>query len=286
LGLSSAQAVARVKRLTGVARAGHAGTLDPLATGLLLVALGEATKLAGYVSRSSKVYRFEVRWGEGRASDDAEGEVTGTSPVRPTGAEIRAKLGAFTGDILQVPPVFSAVHVKGKRAYALARKGETVVLAPRPATVARFELLRCIDPDRAEFEVEVSTGTYVRALARDLAIALGTLGHVTVLRRIRLGTVDEASAISLANLEALRHSPALAAAVLPLTTVLDDIPVLAVGNVGAERLRHGQPISAAELAPDTAPSEGGMALLLEAGRPVALVERAGEVLRPVRGFNL
>ena len=181
-GMTSTQVVGAVRRLLNAAKAGHAGTLDPLATGVLPIALGRATKTIPHLSGRPKLYWFRLRWGEARATDDAEGAVTETSDVRPDEASIRAALPSFTGRIEQVPPAYSAVKVAGARAYDLAREGAPPKLEPRPVTVYRIELLNIPDRDHAEFRVECASGTYMRGLARDLARALGTVGHVAALR--------------------------------------------------------------------------------------------------------
>jgi tRNA pseudouridine55 synthase len=278
-GMTSAQVVGRVRRLTNAAKAGHAGTLDPLATGILPIALGEATKTVAYVQDGAKTYRFTVRWGEERTTDDAEGEVTRTDPGRPSAAEIQALLPAFTGLIQQAPPAFSAIKLDGERAYDLARAGATVDLAPRPVRIDRFVLFGQIGPDEAEFEVDCGKGAYVRALARDLGRRLGCFGHVTALRRTRVGPYREAAAFSLAKLAELCDKPAPFEYLLPVETALDDIPALAVTGPQAERLHNGQPIMVLDAA-------DGPALVKNAGRPVALAEVAGGEVRPVRVFNL
>ena len=191
LGRSSAQVVAAVRRITGAAKAGHGGTLDPLATGVLPIALGEATKTVSYVMDGSKAYRFTLRFGEARTTDDREGAVTETSPARPTDAEIRAVLPRFTGLIEQVPPAFSALKVDGVRAYRLARAEEAVALAPRQVRIDRLELIARPDADTAEFLVRSGKGAYMRSLARDIARALGTVGHVAALRRTAVGPFRE-----------------------------------------------------------------------------------------------
>ncbi|MFO1189766.1 MAG: tRNA pseudouridine(55) synthase TruB [Alphaproteobacteria bacterium] len=239
-GLTSAQAVARVKRLTGAAKAGHAGTLDPLATGVLPIALGEATKTVSYVMDGAKTYRFTVRWGEARSTDDAEGPVTATHSGRPAEAEIQAVLPRFRGQIEQVPPVFSAIKVEGRRAYEMARADQAVVLASRRVMIRRLDLVARPDADHAVFEVECGKGTYMRSLARDIALALGTVGHVAALRRLRVGRFGEEQAISLEQEDHMGHSPALVAHLLPIETALDDIPALALTETEARKLRSGQ----------------------------------------------
>jgi tRNA pseudouridine55 synthase len=207
VGMTSTQAVAAVRRIFDAQKAGHAGTLDPLATGILAIALGEATKTVPFVQDAAKIYRFTASWGESRDSDDAEGKVTGTSPVRPTQDQITAMLPCFTGSLSQVPPAYSAIKVAGERAYDLAREGEEVVLEARLVQVFEARLLAA-GPDTAEFEILCGKGTYVRSWVRDIALALGTLGHVSALRRTRLGAFAEKDAVPLSSLTPFMHRPA------------------------------------------------------------------------------
>ena len=283
LGLSSAQGVAAIKRLGretgwGKLKVGHGGTLDPLATGVLPIALGEATKLTGRLLDATKGYRFTVSFGAATATDDAEGEVVATSDVRPGRAAILAALPAFTGAIVQIPPAYSALKVDGARAYALARAGESVELAARTLTIYSLELVDG-DGDSATLEALVSKGTYIRSLARDLALALGTVGHVSMLRRTKAGPFGEERAISLDKLAALGHSRALEQALLPLTAGLDDIPVLAVEPAQAAMLRQGRLL-------DGRPDSHGLHLATAGSVPVALVDVSADGVRVVRGFNL
>jgi len=288
LQMSSAQAVARVRRLLDAEKAGHGGTLDPLATGVLPVALGEATKTVAWTMEGAKTYRFTVRWGEARATDDAEGAVTGTSPVRPDAQAITGVLARFMGELLQRPPAYSALKVEGERAYDLARAGEAVTLEPRKVRINSLSLIAMPDTDHAEFEAIVGKGTYIRALARDIAEALGTVGHVAALRRTRVGPFQEAQAISLDNLATLVHSPRPLEHLLPVETALDDIPALAVTEAEADRLRCGQAVLPLR------PSDRAMLLELGDGhwvratckeKLVALARIAGGTLRPVRVLN-
>ncbi|WP_300784090.1 tRNA pseudouridine(55) synthase TruB [Enhydrobacter sp.] len=282
VGLGSTQAVGRVRRLFGAQKAGHGGTLDPLASGVLPIALGEATKTVPFVMDGRKEYHFTVRFGEARSTEDAEGEVTATSAVRPSGEAIHAVLGRFRGEIEQRPPAYSALKVDGRRAYDLARGGEAVELAPRKVRIDRLELLARPDVDHADFVVACGKGTYIRALGRDLALALGTVGHLSALRRTAAGPFRETAAISLSKLEALGHIPPLLGALAPVATALDDIPALALTDAQAARLRLGQPVS---LTRDAPPS--GALVRAEAGsRLVALVRSDGASLQPVRVFNL
>lgn len=240
LGRSSAWAVARVRHITGAAKAGHGGTLDPLATGVLPVALGEATKTVSYIQDGVKVYAFAVRWGQATQTDDGEGGVVAQSAVRPGAAEIEAALGDFTGDIDQTPPAYSAIKVDGKRAYALSRDGNAPVITPRRVRIDRFEWLASPTPDTAEFLVECGKGTYIRALARDLAVKLGTLGHVAAMRRLAVGAMTEKAAISLERLEEVVHSAAPDGYLHPVELALADIPALDLTGPQAQRLRAGQ----------------------------------------------
>jgi tRNA pseudouridine55 synthase len=287
-GMSSAHAVAVVRRLTGAARVGHGGTLDPLATGILPIALGEATKTVAHAMAGAKTYRFTVRFGESRATDDAEGEVTETCAHRPDRAAIEAALARFTGEIDQVPPAFSAIKVDGRRAYAVAREGRPLALAPRRVRVEAFRLLDMPDPDRAVFEVRSGKGVYMRALARDLARALGTLGYVENLRRLAVGPFTEKDAISLDCLADLVHSARLAEALKPVATVLDDIPALALTDTEARRLRQGQPIAALPVVSRSPKADivaGAPVRAMSEGRLVALAEVHGGEIRPVRVIN-
>jgi len=284
-GMTSTQVVGAVRRLLNAAKAGHAGTLDPLATGLLPIALGRATKTIPHLSLRPKTYWFRVRWGEARTTDDAEGKVTETSAARPEEAAVRAALARFTGTFDQVPPAFSAVKVEGERAYWLAREGKRPELAPRPVTVYRFELLSIPDPDHAEFRVECASGTYMRGLARDLARALGTVGHIAALRRLQVGPFTEAHAITLDKLKNLGHIPP---PIAPVETVLDDIPALAVTGDEAIRLRSGQPIALlrrADLERLEGLKDGAELCVMAGGRAVALARRDGATVRPVRVLN-
>ena len=284
-GMTSTQVVGAVRRLLNAAKAGHAGTLDPIATGVLPIALGQATKTIPHLSLRPKTYWFRLRWGEARATDDAEGAVTETSAVRPGEAAIRAALPRFTGTIAQVPPAYSAVKVEGARAYDLAREGAAPKLEPRPVTVHRFELLSTPDRDHAEFRVECASGTYMRGLARDLARALGTVGHVAALRRLQVGPFAEAGAITLENLRGIGHIPP---PIAPVETVLDDIPALAVTGDEASRLRSGQSIALlrrADLERLEGLKDGAELCVMADGRAVALARRDGATVRPVRMLN-
>jgi len=242
-GMSSARAVALVRRSSGAKKIGHAGTLDPLATGILPLALGEATKTVQFATAGKKRYRFRIRWGEARDTDDREGAVTAESAVRPDTTAITEVVALFTGTILQRPPAYSAIKIAGRRAYALARAGQPPDLALRPVEIAELRLICAPDSDHADFEAVVGQGTYIRSLARDLAEALGTLGHIAELRRLSVGRFAENQAISLDSAVALGHSLAASEHLLPIETALDDIPALALTANEAARLRHGQRVT-------------------------------------------
>jgi tRNA pseudouridine55 synthase len=242
LGLGSTPAVSRVKRLFDAQKAGHAGTLDPLATGLLPVALGEATKTVPFLMDADKAYRFTIAWGESTTTLDREGEVTGRSDVRPAVEAVAAALPAFVGGIDQVPPAFSAVRVNGERSYDLARAGEATEHKARRVTIHSARVSAAPDPDHVEIEIGCGKGTYVRSLARDLATALGAEGHVSALRRTRVGVFDEARALTLAEVEDLVYEGRGLEALLPVSTALDGIPAHAVSDEDAFRLRQGRDV--------------------------------------------
>ncbi len=278
-GVTSARALARVLALTGAAKGGHAGTLDPLATGVLPIALGEATKTVAYVMDGTKRYRFTLRFGEARATDDAEGEVIAASTVRPDDDAIRAALPSFGGTIAQTPPRFAALKLGGRRAYAIARGGGDPDLAPRAVRLDDAALTGRPDADHAVFELACGKGFYVRAFARDLATRLGTVGHVAALRRLAAGPFTEAQAISLDMLAGVMHSSALIEHLLPIETALDDIPALPLSDAIAARLRRGARVPV--------PGTGdGPVRVVVAGRVVALARVAGGEAQPVRVFNL
>ncbi|MDP1961531.1 MAG: tRNA pseudouridine(55) synthase TruB [Reyranella sp.] len=282
VGLGSTPAVSRVRRLFGAQKAGHGGTLDPLASGVLPIALGEATKTVPFVMDGRKEYRFTLKFGEARSTEDSEGEVTASSEVRPTDEAIRGALSAFVGEIEQVPPAFSALKIDGQRAYDLARAGEAVEMKSRKVRIDRLEFLARPDRDHADLVVECGKGTYIRSLGRDLAVALGTVGHLSALRRTAAGPFREEQAISLPKLEALGHIPALFGALVPVVTALDDIPALALTEAQANQLRHGQPV----LLTRDAPSSGALLRAELDERLVALVRSDGTSIQPVRVFNL
>ena len=283
-GMNSTRAVGLVKSLYDAAKAGHAGTLDPLATGVLPIALGEATKTVPFVVEGSKVYRFTVRLGIETDTDDAEGKVTASSDRRPSSPEIEATLPRFTGEIIQVPPRFSALKVEGARAYELARDEEQFELEPRPVSIARLTLVAHPDKDHCILETECGKGTYVRALARDLGRALGSHGHVAALRRTRVGPFGEDRAVSVERLEALASDrDDLVAALEPVEIALRGIPALAVSAADAARLRRGQPVL---LRGRDAPILAGTIYAMARGTLVAVGEVSEGELKPRRIFNL
>ncbi len=289
LGVTSSQVVSKARWALQAQKAGHAGTLDPLASGILALAFGEATKTVPYVTDALKAYVFTVRWGETTTTDDREGEVVARSDIRPEAAEIEAALPAFTGDIMQTPPAFSAVKVDGARAYDLARDGETVELAARPLRVESLRLVSRPDADHAEFEMICGKGGYVRSIARDLGAALGCGGHVSALRRTWSGPFELSDAVSLDELEAMRDDPDAPARLLPVAAGLHDLDEVPVAAEGAARLRNGQPARA--LRSDA--EYGDVVWASHQGDPVAIgVYRGGEVhpqrvfpARPIAGTN-
>lgn len=288
-GVTSAQAVAKVRRVFDAAKAGHSGTLDPLATGVLPIALGEATKTVPYVMDSSKDYEFTIHWGEARSTDDVEGTVIATADARPTRQAIEQALPAFIGEIEQVPPRFSAVKIDGERAYDLARAGETVDLDPRRIVIHDFALIEVINDDRARFRVASGKGAYMRSLARDLAVALGTVGHIEALRRLRVGPFHQDDAISLDSLIELMHNPAALKHLRSVATALDDIPALALTGPEARTLRNGQGVPVyrsmdRERFADL--HEDDTVYATEDGVPVAIARIEAGTIRPVRVLNL
>jgi tRNA pseudouridine55 synthase len=281
-GVTSTAVVGNVRRAFDAKKAGHAGTLDPDATGLLPVALGEATKTIAYLGEALKGYDFTVRWGAQTTTDDAEGEAVETSDARPTDAEIEAALPDFTGDIRQVPPQFSAVKVDGARAYDLAREGEAMELAARDLHVDELTLLSRPDADHAEFRFVCGAGGYVRSIARDLGRRLGCLGHVAALRRTWVGPFDIEDAVALDRIEQMAGSPGIDALLTPVSLALADLPELKASEEGAARLRNGNP---GQVLPGDA-EYGDLAWASFDGKPVAVGRfRAGE-LQPERVFNL
>ena len=283
VGPTSAQVVGKLKWALrqgghGKVKIGHGGTLDPLACGVLPIALGEATKLSGYLLNGPKSYRFTVAFGSATSTDDAEGDVVATSPARPTEAALLQAIAAFTGPIRQRPPAYSALKVDGERAYALARAGESVELAEREIQILSLTLVERGE-DHATLDVHCSKGTYVRSLARDLAQALGTVGHVSFLQRTGAGPFTLEQALSLDKCVELVHGPAPEQALLPLTAGLDDIPALAVDPNEAAALKQGKRLDGPRVKP-------GQYLATDGPVPVALVAVSEHDVRVVRGFNL
>jgi len=288
VGMTSTHAVSVIKRLFSAKRCGHAGTLDPLASGALPIAMGEATKTVPFVMDGRKLYRFTVRWGEERDTDDAEGRVVAESLDRPSIEAIQAVLPRFTGLISQVPPRYSAIKIEGERAYDLARDGEVVELQPRPVEITRLDLVEVLDVDHAVLEAQCGKGTYVRSLARDMGRTLGCFGHVSALRRTAVGPFASESMVLLENLENLCHRAAagegsLADALMPVETALDDIPALAVSRADAARLSRGQAVL---LRGRDAPNFTGTISVTVAGQLLALAELDRGEIVPKRVFNL
>ncbi|MDP2061878.1 MAG: tRNA pseudouridine(55) synthase TruB [Phaeovulum sp.] len=280
-GITSTAVVGKVRWALDAKKAGHAGTLDPGATGVLAIALGEATKTVPYITDALKCYRFSMRLGSATTTDDAEGAVIAATHLRPTDAEIAAALPAFRGAIQQVPPQFSAVKVEGERAYDLARSGETMDLAARPLWVESLKVIARPDPDTLELEMICGKGGYVRAIARDLGAALGCYGHVLMLRRVWSGPFDAAQGLSLDEIERLARSPELETHLLPLELGLADLPELKATPEGAVRMRNGNPGTVL-----TGAEYGAAAWASFQDQPVAVgIYRAGE-LHPSRVFNL
>ncbi len=295
-GLGSTDAVSKVRRLFNAAKAGHAGTLDPLASGALPIALGEATKTVPLLMDARKRYRFTIAWGAATATLDLEGAVIATSDHRPSPAAVRAAAADFVGDILQAPPAYSAIRIGGERAYDLARRGEIVDLAPRPVRIFAIDVEEPSDPDSVTLVVECGKGVYIRSLCADLAESLGALGHVSALRRLSVGPFGEERLISLESLAVLVHDPAGSKVLLPVETALDDIPALAVTNEDAFRLRQGRAIvllprqvealmTRCALLRDGSSSSIAVSARTADGGVVALCEIDAGRLRPTRVFQ-
>jgi tRNA pseudouridine55 synthase len=288
--LTSTHAVGRIRRIFNAQKAGHAGTLDPLATGILPIALGEATKTVAFMVDADKTYRFTIAWGRTTATYDREGETIAESDVRPTVAQVEAALPAFVGEISQVPPAFSAIKVDGERSYDLARAGQAVELAPRIVTVHAARVAEVPDADHVTLEIECGKGTYVRAICRDLADALGACGHVSDLRRTRVGPFSDKTAVTLEMLEDLGHKARQSEALLPVETALDDIPELAVTDEDAFRLKQGRSIVLVPRQVETVkarlkPGSRTVSAML-GGKVVALCEMRAGRLEPSRVFHL
>ena len=284
-GMTSTAVVNRVKRLTDAAKAGHGGTLDPLATGVLPIALGEATKTVMYVMDAAKRYRFTVRFGASTTTDDSEGETVETSERRPTDAEIEALLPAFTGTILQRPPDFAAVKIAGERAYDIARRGDVVELPEREVRFDEIVLVERPDADHAVFEAACGKGAYIRALARDMGERLGCLGHVTALRRLAVGPFTAEAAVALDALVEITEHDSLGQVLVSVSTALADIPALAVTEPQAARLRSGHPIRISPRLVLGETVEGGTIKVLNDGDLVALGRLQDGELAPLRVFT-
>jgi tRNA pseudouridine55 synthase len=284
--MTSTQAVGAVRRAFNAQKAGHSGTLDPLATGILPIALGEATKTVSFAVAGEKAYRFTVRWGAETDTDDAEGTITQTSDKRPSRDDIETLLPRFRGQIMQVPPAYSAIKVDGARAYDLSREGETVVLEARPVVIEDLVHVEMPDADTSVFEARCGKGTYVRSLARDIGRAIGCYGHVIALRRTRVGPFDETIAVSLDALSAAADSgnpEELAQLLQPVDAALAEIPELAVSQTDAASLARGQTVL---IRGRDAPILSGPAYATSKGRLIALGELAKGALHPTRVFNL
>ena len=295
VGLGSTPAVGRVRRAFNAQKAGHAGTLDPLAGGVLPIALGEATKTVSFLVDADKTYRFTIAWGETTASHDREGATIARSDVRPEPGAVADLLKTFVGEIEQIPPAYSAIKVDGKRAYDLAREGVELDLKPRRVVIHRAEVVEAPDEDHVEIEIDCGKGAYVRALARDLAAGLGACGHVSSLTRTRVGPFELHAAIALEKLETMCHMHAGSEVLLPVETALDDIPALAVTNEDAFRLSQGRPIvllprqvetlKARLASPDGVGFASRTVLATSGGVLVAICEMRAGQLGPVRVFN-
>lgn len=291
-GMTSTQAVGKIRRLMNAQKVGHAGTLDPLATGVLPIALGEATKTIPFAQDDIKTYSFTAVWGQQRDTDDAEGDVIATCDYRPVKEEIEAALPQFIGEIEQTPPKFSAIKVNGERAYDLARDGEEPELKSRIVYIDDLILKEARD-NEADFEMTCGKGTYVRALTRDLGEVLGTKAYVGALRREKVGAFTAQNAISLDNLEEMDYVAARTEALLPLQTVLDDIPALDLTEEETIRLRNGQALGFVSR-PDferlqkvgLGTKENQTAVALLDGKPVALIDQVRAEIKPVRVFNI
>jgi tRNA pseudouridine55 synthase len=281
-GVTSTSVVNKLRWAFDAKKAGHAGTLDPDATGLLPVALGEATKTINYLGDALKAYDFTVRWGQQTTTDDAQGDVIATSDTRPDADQITSMLARFTGDIRQVPPQFSAVKVDGQRAYDVARAGETMELSARDLYVDELSLTGCPDPDHAELRFVCGAGGYVRSIARDLGHALGCLGHVVTLRRVWVGAFDLEHAVTLEKIEELAKTPEIDGLLHPVALGLSDLPELRTTQDGAAKLRNGNP---GHVLPGDV-EYGDLAWASLDGQPVAVGRFRAGALHPERVFNL
>ena len=289
IGKTSAQVVNRVRRFFNAQKAGHAGTLDPLASGILPIAFGEATKTIPFAVDTLKEYKFDVSWGQKRDTDDSEGCIVETSDSRPNMKQIKKALSYFLGDINQVPPNYSAIKVNGRRAYDLARNHAIGSLPSRKVFVKTFNLKAIIDQDHATFLVTSGKGTYIRALARDLAVHLGTVGHVSSLRRLKVGPFSEKDAISLDSLEALAHSPATFDSLLPVEVALDGIPAMSLSGEQASRMKNGHSIplvGSSNWNCKVKLEEGSLLYTISLGKPIAISRVQEGYVRPIRVLNL
>lgn len=291
-GMTSTQAIGKVRRILNAQKIGHAGTLDPLATGVLPIAVGEATKTISFAQDDIKTYHFTIQWGEQRDTDDMEGKVIATSDHRPTAENITALLGQYTGEIQQTPPNFSAIKINGERAYDIARDGDIPDLKPRTVYIEELELLEA-RKDEADFTMTCGKGTYVRSLARDIGNDLGTKGFISALRREKVGNFTAKDAISLDILSDMDYLSARSEYLLPLQIVLDDIPALDLKEEETARIRNGQALNFISR-PDferltkvgLGSKESTIALATHDGAPVALIEQTRADVKPVRVFNL
>lgn len=289
VGIGSTQALGRLKRVLQPQKAGHGGTLDPLADGVLPIALGEATKTVAYAMDADKDYDFVVTWGEARSTDDLEGDVIATSDVRPTAPEIEAVLPEFLGEIEQIPPIYSALKIDGERAYDLARAGEVPEMKPRTVMIYDLELVEA-NEHSARFFVTCGKGTYVRALGRDIAQRLGSVGYISKLCRVRVGAFHIDDAILLDSFHENAVQTELLAALLPVHASLDDIPVLAVDEAEAAMLRRGMGVSFMATHNfrrlPQGYDEGAFLAVDDHGDAVAFVKFEGGLVKPERVFNL
>ena len=288
LGMRSTGVVGKVRYLLNALKAGHGGTLDPLASGILPIALGEATKVVSYVMEGNKTYEFTARWGQSTATGDMEGETIAETDLRPTEMDILSVLSEFEGEIDQVPPIYSAIKVDGKRAYDLARANIAMKLRSRKIQIDNLTLICCDDVDHASFRVQCGKGTYIRSLASDIATRLGTCAHVSRLRRTAVGSFTEKHAISLDSLEKLGHSERRMETLLAVEAVLDDIPALDLSADEARRLKHGQKILVSAMIDQTPFRDLKLDSVLCAhfdGEMIALVKCDGEEIKALRVLN-
>ncbi|MEN8236858.1 MAG: tRNA pseudouridine(55) synthase TruB [Pseudomonadota bacterium] len=284
-GMTSHQVVARLRNILRIRKIGHAGTLDPLASGVLPIAIGEATKTVPFMMDQAKTYRFEIKWGMQTSTDDREGEIIATSSVRPSPKQIQAILKDFTGTFEQIPPRYSAIKIKGKPAYAYARAGKDVELKSRQVHIDNLLLLDSQNEEQSSFEVHCHKGTYVRSLARDMAIRLGTVGHVTSLRRTQVGNFHESSAILLENWSDLGHKEVIVEQLYPLDIVLDDILAIKISSSDQHKLMHGQAVQSVATTRQSRHKDLVLCVTPQ-GVPVALATLIDEWIRPTRVFNI